>query len=158
MRALGDMIDLSTELPRLLPSAIAWAQARSAEVAATGTPLLDSEVPLAKAVGVQRADLIRIKLVDALPLPEEQDLRLAAQQTGLLGPGMVGLTLGHGIYIVKGHRTNRLVSHECRHVYQFEMAGSIVSFLPAYLQQIVEYGYEMAPFEVDARMHERDGP
>jgi hypothetical protein len=41
-------------------------------------------------------------------------------------------------------------------VHQYEAAGSIAAFLPLYLQQIVLYGYERAPFEVDARAHERD--
>jgi hypothetical protein len=67
---------------------------------------------------------------------------------------MVGLTLGHGIYVCDGHFSNRLISHECRHVHQYEEAGSIRAFLPLYLQQIAEYGYEGAPYEVDARDHE----
>jgi hypothetical protein len=41
-------------------------------------------------------------------------------------------------------------------VYQYEQAGSIAEFLPAYLLQIVESGYTPAGFEVDARAHERD--
>ncbi len=69
---------------------------------------------------------------------------------------MVGLTLGHCIYICLGHNSNRLLSHECRHVHQYEIAGSIATYLPNYLQQIVDFGYEDAPFEVDARAHETD--
>ena len=67
---------------------------------------------------------------------------------------MVGLTLGYGIFIVSGHYTVRLISHECRHVYQYETLGSIDKFLPVYLQQIVEFGYAGAPLEVDARAYE----
>jgi hypothetical protein len=36
----------------------------------------------------------------------------------------------------------------------YERAGSISRYLPLYLRQIVEHGYDDAPFEVDARMHE----
>ncbi|MES9834713.1 MAG: hypothetical protein ABW139_20975 [Candidatus Thiodiazotropha sp. DIVDIV] len=39
-------------------------------------------------------------------------------------------------------------------VFQYETLGSIEKFLPVYTQQIVEYGYENAPLEVDARAHE----
>jgi len=148
------MFDLATALPLLLPRAIAWAEARSAEVAASGMGLTDSGLRLARAVGVRRPELIRINEVPQLPLPEDPSLRHAALQTGLLGPNMTGLTLGYSIYIVKGHGSNRLVSHECRHVYQYETAGSIAAFLPQYLQQIAAYGYENAPYEVDARRHE----
>jgi hypothetical protein len=44
-----------------------------------------------------------------------------------------------------------------RHVYQYEMLGSINGFLPVYLQQIVEYGYYDAPLESDARDNEVSG-
>jgi hypothetical protein len=91
-----------------------------------------------------------------LPLPDDPELRQVALATGLLGPSMIGLTLGHSIYIVLGHHTNRLLSHECRHVAQYETAGSIAEFLPQYLQQVAEYGYANAPFEIDARQHEVD--
>jgi hypothetical protein len=68
---------------------------------------------------------------------------------------MVGLTLGDGVYVCHGHGTVRLLSHEFRHVYQYEQAGSIGAFLPVYLQQIVTFGYNNAPLEVDARTHEK---
>jgi hypothetical protein len=71
---------------------------------------------------------------------------------------MVGITFGHGIYIREGTVSNRLVSHELRHVHQYEAAGSIAAFLATYLQQIVTVGYDNAPLELDARAHERDAP
>jgi len=67
---------------------------------------------------------------------------------------MAGLTLGYSILIVSGHCTVPLLSHECRHVHQYETLGSIEKFLPVYLQQIVDHGYADAPFEIDARTHE----
>jgi hypothetical protein len=150
------MFDLAAALPNLLPSAIAWSEARSREIAATGTPLNAMGIRLARAVAVARPELIRVLEVSALPLPEDPELRFAALQTGFLGPSTIGLTLGHGIYIIRGHGSARLLSHECRHVYQYEMAGSVALFLPTYLQQIATVGYEHAPLEVDARNHEID--
>jgi hypothetical protein len=76
-------------------------------------------------------------------------------QTGLLGPHMDGLTLGYGIFIRRGQETLRLLSHELRHVHQFEQAGSLKDFLSEYLHQVARFGYELAPMEVDARAHER---
>ena len=70
---------------------------------------------------------------------------------------MVVVTLGYSILICHGHDTTCLLSHEFRHVYQYESAGSIRAFLLDYLQHIVQFGYNNAPFEVDARLHEFDG-
>ena len=145
------VFDLATVLPQLLPRAIEWAEVRSAEVLGKGVVLPPDRLALARAVGVVQPEKIRVSLVDRLPLPEDPELREAAIQSGLLGPDMVGITFGYAIYMCKGHATNRLLSHECRHVYQYEVAGSIASFLPLYLQQIVSHGYKQAPFEVDAR-------
>jgi hypothetical protein len=151
------MFDLAAVLSQLLPSAIAWAQARSDEVLLSGRPLDAMDLAVAKSVGVAAPERIRLLAVPQLPLPEEPSLREAALQTGLLGPGMIGLTLGYGIYLVAGYEGPRLLSHECRHVHQYEVAGGIAAFLPVYLRQIVDFTYEHAPYEVDARAWERDG-
>jgi hypothetical protein len=148
-------MDLQT-IPRLLPKAIAWAEARSGEIARFGVPLTRLELRLAHLVGVQEPERVRILEVSEVPLPEDPELRQAAEAMGLLGPHTIGLTLGHGIYIVAGYSSNRLISHECRHVYQYEVAGSIGNYLPVYLNQIASVGYEAAPLEADARAHECD--
>ena len=147
-------IDLLSVLPVLLPRAIDWANAQSSEILANGEPLTETGLKLAAAVGVSDAAKVRVSTVSALPLPEDPDLRAVALDTGLLGPDMIGLTLGYGIYVCDGCIDNRLISHECRHVYQYEAAGSIEKFLPLYLRQIAVHGYQNAPFEVDARNHE----
>src|SRR5207244_4851795 len=113
---------------------------------------------LARRVGVRQPEHIRVSVVDRLPLPDDAALRNAAIQTGLLGPNMIGLTLGYAVLVCRGHEaTPRLLSHEFRHVHQYEVAGSIAAFLPGYLQQIVTYGYANAPLEIDARTHELHG-
>jgi hypothetical protein len=67
---------------------------------------------------------------------------------------MVGLTLGYSVLICQGHDSLRLLSHEFRHVHQYEQAGSIAAFLPGYLEQIAILGYANSTFEVDASAHE----
>ena len=151
-------LDLVSVLPRLLPGAIAWAEQQSQNVAQTGQSLDAAGLALARSVGVQRPELIRMKLVGEIPLPTDPILQQAALQTGLLGLGTVGLTLGHSIFITEGNLTPHVLSHECRHVYQYEMSGSIAAFLPVYLKQIVAVGYDNAPLERDARDNERDTP
>jgi hypothetical protein len=150
------MFDLGAELPRLLPKAVKWAEYEAAAAQATGVPLNATGLRLAHLVGVEHPELIRVVEAQVLPFPTDPELGFAAQQAGLLGPGMIGLTLGYAIFILRGHGASRLISHECRHVYQYETAGSIAAFLPLYLAQIATYGYQNAPFEIDARAHERD--
>jgi hypothetical protein len=149
-------VDLRSELPRLLPGAIAWAEACAKGAAVAGAALNASEQDLARTVGVAKPELVRVEVVGRhLPLPDDPGLREAALQTGLLGPEMVALTLGHSILVCRGHKTRRLLSHELRHVHQYEQCGSISAFLPVYLMQIVEFGYQFAPYEQDARNHVR---
>ena len=151
-------MDLAAELPRLLPRVIAWVEEQEALALASGRPLTPIERQLAVAVGVRQPERVRIRLDPELPLPDDPELRAAADATGLLGRGMIGVTFGHAVFIRAGHLTNRLASHELRHVHQYEQAGSIAAFLPRYLREIVAVGYASSPLELDARRHERDAP
>lgn len=146
--------NLEAALPGLIPKAIAWAEAQAALVTQAGRPLEGTLLAVAKSVGVQHPERIRIAEVTHLPLPLDAQLRKAALVSGLLGPSTIGLTLGYGIFICTKHIDVRLLSHEFRHVHQYEAAGSIAAFLPAYLEQIAAVGFRNAPFEVDARTHE----
>lgn len=154
--------DLSALLPQLLPAAIAWAQSCEAAILAEGEALDEPGLALAEIVGVRRPERVRVQHIPAIPWPKDPVLRQAAIHTGLLGPGVGGLTLGHGIYIVGGPIDGpsgchpRLLSHECRHVHQYEVAGSIGAFLKVYLRQVIELGYSRCPYEIDARNWERD--
>jgi hypothetical protein len=138
----------------LLPKAIVWATERATEVAKIGRPLDDEGIAIARRVGVADPVAVRIKLVERLPVPRDPQLHQAALLAGLIGPQMAGITFGHSIYICIAHNSVRLLSHECRHVHQYEHAGSIAGFLRVYLPQIVNYGYANAPLEIDARAHE----
>ena len=148
------MYDLAAVLPKLLPQAIEWMELCSAEILSKGKPLTAAGIKVARSVGVLEPEKIRVELVENLPLPDDQMLRDVALQAGLLGPDMAGVTFGYGIYACTDHVTNRLLAHECRHVFQYEDAGSIAAFIPVYLQEIVQYGYFESPVEADARQYE----
>jgi len=105
-------------LPEILPKAVAWAEEHSAEISALGSALGEAGLSIARRVGVRQPELIRVSMIRQMPFPAAPLLREAAAMTGLLGSGTIGLTLGHGIYIRQGHYSPRLLSHECRHVYQ----------------------------------------
>jgi hypothetical protein len=149
-------IPMAFDLPLLIPKAIAWAETQSENALCVGRALDQQFLSIAKSVGVESPERIRILDVPSIPMPYDTQLGQAAIDTGLLGPDIVGLTLGYAILVCFGYGQDvRLLSHEFRHVYQYEQAGSIAAFLPKYLKQIFAVGYYHAPFEIDARAHER---
>jgi hypothetical protein len=142
-------------LAPVLPLAVAWAEERAGAAAVSGAPLDERGLALARAAEVRRPERVRVVTCAALPEPEDPALRAAAREAGLLDPRREGLTLGHAIFVRRGSLAPRLLSHELRHVYQYEEAGSIAAFLAVYLRQVLEHGYDEAPLEADARRHER---
>ncbi|MBR8069274.1 hypothetical protein KDW23_06505 [Burkholderia cenocepacia] len=150
------MIDLADILPSALPAAVAWAEAEAARGLAQGALLTPAQADDARTVGVAQPDRIRVMEVDRMPFPDTPTLAAIARDSGLLAPGTIGLTLGHAVYVLRGHDTRRLLTHEFRHVHQYEAAGSIGAFLARYLREIATVGYHDAPLEADARQHEFD--
>jgi hypothetical protein len=136
---------MNFDLQIITPRAIEWADQHASRILDMGEPLVEKDLALARRVGVAKPEKIRLLFVMQLPLPTDQLLRDVALENGLLGPS---------IYIRSGCNSSRLLSHECRHVYQYEQAGSIAAYLPQYIQQIAEFGYTNAPYEVDACAHE----
>ncbi len=148
-------MDLRAALPELLPKAISWAEAEATRGAGAGRELTERERDFARKVGVAHPERIRVITVEALPMPTDPPLRSAAAQAGFLDPRMGGLALGYSVFVRHGYETARLLSHEFRHVYQYEQAGSIAAFLSRHLPQVVDHGYDATTFEIDARDHER---
>jgi methenyltetrahydromethanopterin cyclohydrolase len=142
-------------LATLGPQAIAWAQQQAEVVARTGRALTPEQVKLARAVGVQDPARIRVLTVEQFPLPQQAEVKAAALRIGLGRPSIVGLTLGSSVMVRRGFENDtQLLSHELRHVAQYEARGGIAPFLAQHLQDLARYGYEDSPFEVDARAHE----
>lgn len=140
--------------PVLIELAVSWAEKQAALILRDGMPFSASGINLARSAGVDHPERIRLLQVTQIPFPDDPQLIKIATETGLLTPNIVGLTLGYGIYLRHGHCTPRILSHECRHVYQYEQAGSIAALLAEYLKQIAQYGYANAPLEMDARIYE----
>ena len=147
-------MDLLYQLQTLLPMAIKWAEENSEKIQSEGIPLTEEQIEIAKQVGVTSPEKVKVLEVPKIPIPKNEKLSEAATQIGFLSEDMRGLTLGHSIYLCNGHNTTRLLSHELRHVYQYEAFGSIPQFLVEYLKQIVLVGYENSLLEQDARKHE----
>ena len=144
-------MDIKALLPVLLPRAIDWCDRLSARAGAAGSPLKAAAISDARAVGVEQPEKIRVLVVDEIPTPDDALLAAAASFVGFLGSETAGLALGYSILVRRGRLSRRLLSHECRHVAQFEQTPSLAAFLTTYLNEIVSVGYNDCSFEVDAR-------
>ena len=144
------------ESAQVTARAIEWAQAQASSALRMGAPLPAKLQALAKGNGVKLPQNIRLLVVDEIPLPKEQPLAGAAAQLGLASSWAAGLTLGYAVIVAKGYEADaRILSHELRHVAQYEACGGIPGFLRVHLADMLEHGYQDSRFEIDARGHER---
>lgn len=135
-------------------SAAKWTEQNQELICQFGRKLSVDEQNIARQVGVANPYQVHIYEIPVIKRPEEPELAALCQQYGFLTEDTIGLTLGYGIYIKQGYLTRRLLSHELRHVYQYEQAGSAEAFLSRYIGEIMQFGYLDAPLEIDARAHE----
>ena len=157
-RVIKDIITRMSHIPQdlfnqLLPRAAAWAaeQERYVLEHKDRLPLTVQEKEIARRAGVQCPDHVRLLAVYEIPLPEEPDLRQAADTIQLITPSTAGLTIGYGIFVRQDCLQDaKLVAHELKHVAQYERHGSILAFLQQYLAECNEHGYPMAPMEQEA--------
>jgi hypothetical protein len=135
----------------LLPLAVDWAVQQESRILAEGVPLSNADRTLARLVGVGRPEDVRVLVVPRVPAPSHPRLVGACGALGFLGPGTIGLTLYRGMFLCAGHEDDRvLMAHELRHVAQYEQHGSIGAYLAVYLRELLQHGYDRAPFEIDA--------
>ena len=146
---------MDLDFSEFFPLVVAWAEAQAAEAASQGTLLDAAGLALARRMGVERPELIRVWIQDELPMPEHPVLVKINEVVRLISPRMAGLTLGHSVFIRNGCANPFLLAHELRHVHQYEQEGSIAAFLDRYLHQILDVGYSDAPYEKDANEHAR---
>jgi len=147
-----DMNEVSPEeFEGLLLLASDWAADQEARILKEGEPLTESQLALARRVGVSRPQRVRLLRVEQIPRPSNPALVAAADATGLLSPYTTGLTIHYGIFIrADSWGDVRLLAHELVHIRQYERTGGIYPFLRQYLLECVTDGYPDAPMEKEA--------
>jgi len=135
----------------LIPKATEWAQNQELEILTYGVPLSTSQLEDARKVKIRYPEKIRLFRVSQIPLPEDQELKIAAQTIQLITPNTIGLTLRYGIFVRSDYWNSReVVVHELVHTLQYERFGGIQQFLNHYLIECVQFGYPQAPLEQEA--------
>ena len=141
----------------LLPLACKWAEEQEQIILRDGVALTSSQIDDARKIGVKEPERVRLRVVEEIPIPTNPILRSAAEQTGLISPFTIGLTLRYGIFIHRDHwGERRLVVHELAHTAQYERMGGFNEFLSVYLEECLRVGYPNGPLEQEAKRMEKE--
>jgi len=144
------MFDLN-QFANLIPKAVLEAKEQEQKILMNGTPLSDSQIEDAKIIPVKYPERVRLLRVNQIPLPEDPELKFAAQAIQFIIPNTRGLTLQYGIFVKNDYWNNReLIVHELIHTSQYERLGGIQQFLNQYLTECIQFGYPQAPLEQEA--------
>ncbi|MCJ8190032.1 hypothetical protein [Sphingomicrobium aestuariivivum] len=131
-----------------------WASIIEAEGQRRGTPLTSGQIELARQIGIQRPEEVRIIMVDAVPFPSEnEDMRTMGEALGFIGPDVINnaQAFGYTIWVRDGYTLDRPnLAHELVHVMQIEREGDFSVFVRQYMMQLLEHGHMKMPLEIEA--------
>lgn len=105
---------------------------------------------IAHAVGVVQPESIQLIEVERMPIDDFATYQQLKSLAELKSSHSIGMSLGYTVFILKGQLSDAVLAHEFRHVSQFEAMGSLEHYLTTYLSQLLTYGYQAAPMELDA--------
>lgn len=128
-----------------------WAEQQATHISSSGSALTETQLALARKVGVVHPEKIRVLVVQDVPFPDDPTLRAIAAQIGLIPERTGGMTLGHGIFLRHDQLDRPSIwAHEFRHVAQYECFGAIKVFMFFYLKELLHFRYGPGPLETDA--------
>ena len=144
------------QLEALLPRAADWVASLETAALRSGEELNETELGFARRIGIAAPERIRLMKVESMPQPSDPTLAWAANETGLLGPDIAGVTFRYAIFVRSDFwKELRLVIHEMAHTHQYERFGGILPFLKQYISECVTVGYHNSPLELEARAVEK---
>ncbi|MFY9987937.1 MAG: hypothetical protein WAK31_24480 [Chthoniobacterales bacterium] len=141
---------LLAEIRALFPVLVQWAERMEAKALKEGAPLSAQVKDTARVLGIAEPDAVRVLAVHTIE-PENKRIVELAGRFGLSFAGSDGMTFGHAIF-ARHYRVGdqRLLIHELVHVRQYEKAQTIGAYLNVYVEQILAFGYQNMPLEVEA--------
>ncbi|WP_035615444.1 hypothetical protein [Haloferula sp. BvORR071] len=135
------------------PAISRWAQIQERRILAEGVPLQAEHLAFATELKIQNPEEVRVLEVQQIPMPVPDPLIRMARNFGIRIILPAGMTLGRGIYVLKGNWG--VMRHELVHVEQYQTLGGIGPFMQRYILECLFHGYEDAPLEVDAENRSR---
>ena len=106
---------------------------------------------MAKAMGVQNPEKVRVVVKADFPIPTQQPLLNEYKNIGFTSPEVSGQAFGYTILIKPRYAgKDWLLLHELVHVAQFEIIG-LKKFVARYLTELKTLGYRGSLIEIEAR-------
>jgi hypothetical protein len=137
-------------LEAVAPEAIAWYLKQEAILLKQGRPLSADEMDLARRMGVQHPEKIRVVVLTKFPSPDSPALAEQLAALGLGSDDAGGFSMGYAVLIKPRFETKRwLRAHEFVHVGQREHLGT-EAFIRRYFMEMKTIGYKRAPLEIEA--------
>lgn len=140
----------------LTPLALQWFDDTEADLLSKGRPLSDTETTMARAVGVQNPERVRVIVLAEFPLPSNETLRTETVRYGLGSSAEGGRTMGYVIMLKERFAKKRwILAHELTHVAQQERMGR-EAFVRRFIAEQELLGYRRAPLEIEANKFARE--
>lgn len=134
----------------LTPLALQWLGETEAELLSKGRPLSEEETTMARTVGVEYPERVRVIVLAELPLPSNETLRTETIRYGLGSSAEGGRTMGYVIMLKAKYAKKRwILAHELTHVAQQERMGR-AAFIRRFIAEQELMGYRRAPLELEA--------
>ncbi len=144
---------IQAKVDRLAPAAVAWISSVQ-PLATRGRPLTPSEAQFARQIGVANPDVVRVVVVDQLPMPEDEDLRREAAAHGMGSALEGGRTMGNIIFLKPAYAHDpEVLTHELTHVAQFQRLGT-EPMIRRYITEMLLFSYSRMPLELEAFQHQ----
>ena len=132
------------------PLAMLWFDEVEETFINKGRPLLEGEISMARAVGVNNPRQVRVVVLAKFPLPTNETLRAKAITYGVGSSEEGGRTIGYVIMLKEKYAEERwILAHELTHVAQQEQMGR-EAFISRLIAERELMGYRRAPLELDA--------
>ena len=137
-------------LNSVAPRAVAWYAQQEAALLPRGRLLTPAEVQLARDMGVQRPEQVRVLVWSDFPFPDDPILAKELKGLGMGSRNVGGFGLGYVVLVKPKYDGERwLLAHELVHVAQRERLGTD-AFVRRYLLELRVLGYARAPLELEA--------
>ena len=143
-------MEIRAKQDRLTPLALEWLNETETNLLKSGQPLSDADVAMARTVGVQQPERVRVVILAKFPVPENDDLLTEARKYGLGSEAEGGRTMGYVIILKKKYADERwILAHELVHVAQQEQMGK-ETFIRRFIAERELIGYRRMPLELEA--------
>ncbi|KPK10469.1 MAG: hypothetical protein AMJ68_09115 [Acidithiobacillales bacterium SG8_45] len=149
-------VEIRQKQDQLAPLALRWVNQVETKLLDSGRRLSEQEIAIARTVDVQYPERVRVVVLSAFPLPENETLLAEARRYGLGSNAEGGRTMGYVIMLKERFAKKRwIMAHELVHVAQQEKMGR-EPFLRRLMTEYELMGYRRAPLELEANKRALD--